>query len=1621
MSYTSLWSQSAVPKLLLQSGIRTLPANADAYIRQPQLDPSEQGAGYYVRLIQFEDVLSPLQRQAVEATGVELLQYIPHQAYLAQFPSQMDVRQLQGLGLRSIVPLQPIDKMEPDLAQGNYPAHAWTGASIGVECLYLPKTPASAVEKAIRSIGGSIVSHSPQGRQVQANMPPDRLTELAGLPFVLYVAFVPPPAKPEDLRSVSLQRANTINGQYAGAYRYDGTGVHVAVRDDGDIGPHIDFQGRLSQQFASPGGGDHGDQVAGTLGGYGNRDPLVQGMAPGAFVYGMNYVANFLDSTIFLHTQRQVVITNSSYSNGCNAGYTLTTYNVDVQGFIYPSLLHVFSAGNENGTDCGYGAGTQWGNITGGHKIGKNVVAVAALTTDDVVASYSSRGPARDGRIKPELAAMGSSVRMTGPDHTYLQASGTSFAAPALAGVAAQLYHAYRDLQGKEAQAGLIKAIMMNSADDLGNPGPDFSYGYGRVHAWRALKVIEQQQYLEGQIGHGETRQHSIVVPAGVKEVRVMTYWTDLPAWPLARKALINDLDTRVADPGGSSHLPYVLSINPAPADLGTPAAMGIDTLNNIEQVAIFDPTAGTYTLTVEGSQVPEGPQKYVVVYTFLYDEVRLTYPFGGESLVPGTTTRIRWDAYGASASYQVEFSSDSGQTWAIIASAVPATQKHLDWIVPNVVSSRARIRITRSGQSDTGMAPFHIMGQPQNLAVTQVCPNTTRLQWDAVPGATDYDIFVLGDKYMDSITSLGLAPANPSILVPIDENEDHWLAVRARGQGGVVGIRSLAIFRPAGRVNCQVTDDIQVLTAYPTAQQPLQTCRPIVSPIVVEFRNLAAIGLNNIPLVYQLDNGTPVQTTFSGFAASNQTQVFTFPTPAVLIGQDSFLLKVWSAYPSDAYTSNDTIETVIRLVGGAAYPLPYLQDFETAARCGTTSNCGLEVCPLEDGWINLPNGVDDDIDWRVHRGPTPTANTGPQTDHRPGTATGQYLYLETSGSCDGQSALLVSPCIDLTTAIAPELSFWYHMLGTDIGELHLDINFAGVWVQDIMPVIQGQQGSNWIEARINLTPYAGNVITLRLRAMTETGFLGDMALDDIAIYDRAAPPIADFEADARLLCIGQSLLLSDRSVNSPSGFVWNFEPPLATYLNGTDSSMAAPVVRFDLPGLYAVSLVATNAFGSDTLLRQQYVQVTPGTAPDVVEGFEGSYPPAEWSLNNPDNQDTWTPIATMGTAGLVTTAAYVNHFVYNAQIAEDHLRTLRVNLTGSDQPMLYFDVAYARYNNSSADGLRVSASTTCGTPFPIIIYNKAGNALATAPNQLTAWTPQSPVDWRRDSVDLSSFVGKVVILQFTSINDNGNNLYLDNIQLVERGNAAPVADFDLSAQVLCERELLAIAPVISGGSATDYTWDFGTDAQPATATGPGPHSVAYTSPGVKLITLTAGNPSGSTSMTRFLQVDPLANTGFDYTWAGGTYTFTSTTTGADSLRWDFGDGATSTDTAPSHTYNTNGSYTVRLIAFNACGADTLTAELGVSTVGIDVGYAVSARIFPNPSTGVFDLEIEASQLLPWQGEVLDLQGRLLLRLDLPQQARFRRSLDLRQYSQGTYLLHLYALGWTQTIRFTIE
>ena len=115
---------------------------------------------------------------------------------------------------------------------------------------------------------------------------------------------------------------------------------------------------------------------------------------------------------------------------------------------------------------------------------------------------------------------------------------------------------------------------------------------------------------------------------------------------------------------GSNNFLPWILNPTATAASISAPATNGVDHLNNMEQVTLYNPISGTYIANINGFSIPLGPQKYYLLYEFIKDEITITYPIGGEGISPKTMEYINWDAIGNNGFFKIEYSVDSGNTW---------------------------------------------------------------------------------------------------------------------------------------------------------------------------------------------------------------------------------------------------------------------------------------------------------------------------------------------------------------------------------------------------------------------------------------------------------------------------------------------------------------------------------------------------------------------------------------------------------------------------------------------------------------------------------------------------------------------------------------------------------------------------------------------------------------------------------------------------------------------------------------------------------------------------------------------------------------------------------------------
>jgi len=439
----------------------------------------------------------------------------------------------------------------------------------------------------------------------------------------------------------------------------------LAIWDGGRIlATHTELNGRV-RQIDNPTTTDaHATHVSGTMIAAGSS-PRARGMATQAHLLAYDFGNDLSEMTA---AAANLLVSNHSYGTaagwrfnadrpGTNNNlkwewygdttisateeyrygfYDARTRDWDRLAYISPNYLMVKSAGNDHGANGptadapyflgsssqtstnaranqnGYDQITTYGNA-------KNILtvgAISALTTgynqlsDPRISTFSSWGPTDDGRIKPDITGVGVSVlssTSTG-NNAYATLSGTSMSSPNVSGSVFLLSELFNNLRGGFMRSSTLKGLILHTANDAGNPGPDYQYGWGLLNSRRAAEVIinrDQTDLLAEQTLMPNETFTTQIVASGRGPLVVSICWTDPEAAPTPANSsnlnnrtpkLVNDLDVRISD-GTIEHLPWIL--NPTQPSLN--ATRGDNIRDNVEQILIANAVPGkTYTITIK-------------------------------------------------------------------------------------------------------------------------------------------------------------------------------------------------------------------------------------------------------------------------------------------------------------------------------------------------------------------------------------------------------------------------------------------------------------------------------------------------------------------------------------------------------------------------------------------------------------------------------------------------------------------------------------------------------------------------------------------------------------------------------------------------------------------------------------------------------------------------------------------------------------------------------------------------------------------------------------------------------------------------------------------------------------
>lgn len=639
-------------------------------------------------LVQFAGPVLPENRQALEKAGVRIVEYIPNNAFLVCVPAGQAMAVSSQPGVRWVGDYQPGYKLAPELAVGMPERFRFAEDQlwrISAE-IFPDEDPVSVVEAVTaRFVSDPRYNFETGGDRTvvfsvsTANLA-DLLSCLVNRNEVQWVE--PRPLdKPLNDNSIWMCQSGDTVGKTTPIFAKGilGQGQTVAVADSGLDKDHCAFINAaggpvIASQAAVPPAvlttdgtqrkliaynvlqgatdGDsanhewHGTHVSGSVGG----DDYHHEAAPGNPGHdsgdGMAPLAKLIledggnSTDQYLHfpwpfydmwSQEQASganIASNSWGSDSN-DYNIACTYTDQYVWNNEDFLIFVAAGNS-------GPGTRTMNYLA---TSKNVVGVGATSNGsegaDYIASFSSKGPAADGRLKPDLAVPGDWINsaegatQANNCDTWLM-SGTSMACPTAAGLAALARQYFTEgwypTGAKDAgsaftpSAALLKAVLVNSCANMlgGNTGapkedaPAVGQGWGRVTLDAALFFAGDSRNLLvwdvpntlGVTTNG-VREYPITVAAG-QPLKVSLAWTDPPGSAAAAVALVDDLDLEVVGPDSTLYRGNqwngALS-GGTKQSAANPTAS--DTLNNLEGVLLLSPAAGNYTVRVKGANVP--------------------------------------------------------------------------------------------------------------------------------------------------------------------------------------------------------------------------------------------------------------------------------------------------------------------------------------------------------------------------------------------------------------------------------------------------------------------------------------------------------------------------------------------------------------------------------------------------------------------------------------------------------------------------------------------------------------------------------------------------------------------------------------------------------------------------------------------------------------------------------------------------------------------------------------------------------------------------------------------------------------------------------------------------------
>ena len=1348
---------------------------------------------YYV-LVQFSKLPSLPVQNNLKNAGLYLETYIPGNAYLATIKNTFNfslANQFEIISINNVPAFYKIDRAFSDYRETNNKEEQKL-----IAVSYYTSINKAFVIAELQKMGAVITTTKfTETNVVFIQVSSNKIDAIASLPFVSYISLQTLTDKPLNYKSVGKHAVTSLLSQ--SGKKLSGKGIVVGVGDNSEIiTQHIDFNARVINRVPFP-FSFHGIHVSGTVAGGGILDQKHNGMAPRATIVSQ-YLSDIITTAPTYVTDYNMIATNNSYAaaeDSCagSGAYDVLSNYVDKQMGVHEKLLHVFSAGNDGRNTCSPYP-LSYATIKSGYQVAKNVLTVGATDTLYGAANFSSRGPVNDGRLKPEIVATGVNVFSTKHFFSYEKSSGTSMSGPIVAGVATLLNEQYRKSNANAVpQASLIKAVLCNTAEDLGNPGPDFIFGFGNLNARRAAETIENNRFF---ISSATPSANTIAVPAGARRLKVMLYWSDTAAAPNAATQLVNDFDLTVVAPGNITHQPLVL--NATPANVNTNAVEGADHKNNIEQVVINNPVAGNYDLNVNAFALPYGAQEYVVTYQVDMNGVTVEYPFGEEKMVPGETEVIRWNAYGDETNtFTIEYF--DGTSWNLINNNVSANAQSYYWLVPSTVSNNYLVRVTRNSSAYTDQSNFNftVIGQPV-VTATVPCDGFVQLDWPAVSSATSYDIWQLK---ADTMAIIGNSTSLTYLIPGLNNASTYWFGVSAKN-GTVNGRRSISrsVLPATGICTLPIFDNnLKAVSIDAPVTGRLFTSSALTASEQIKFtvKNLDdAATSGSYDIYYKINNNAAVMETVSTGIAPLATNQFIFTTPADFSAPGIYTIKAWVKRTGDTQVLDDTTSVTIKHLQNALLTLPVLDGFENAlAKDYIVNTTGLDSIDRVDFKTNTARGRARSF-----------VNTGFAFNGNRAITLDQFPY---NVALNTDSLLMTYNLGNYTSGQQLRLDFYYKNHGNDNNpnnKVWIRGSDAGAWVLAYDLVINQAALSEYKHALINVNDVLDTVVPAQPISSSfqikfgqqgntsanipnpildqDDGYTFDdvglrEATNDVSMYRIASPSATGCgTAGSQQVSVeiknysGITLTGVPVYYNVNGGTI--VMETIASLTPGTTTHMfTVPVnllVNTDYNFNFWINEPTDNYNGNDSILNYNFHTSPVISAFPYLEGFESNA--GNWYSKGSNSSWQWgAPAKTIINKAANGTKAWVTNLTgkYNSNELS-YLYSPCFNLSGLTQPVLSFSHIFQIEDGTPSDYTWIEVSTNGGVSWARLGTNGTGINWYNDPTGKHQWRT-SLKTWHVASIDLPT-TGSNVRFRFVMSSDLGYNLEgvgIDDIHVFDK------------------------------------------------------------------------------------------------------------------------------------------------------------------------------------------------------------------------------------------------------------